>query len=191
MKRLNPATVIACLALAFALGGTGYAARSVLLPANSVGSKQVINHSIKKIDLKAPLPRGPRGFTGARGLQGPTGTQGPQGSAGITQVTWVDGPAVAQCAAGGGGCQIATSEATCPGGFRVVGGGHISGGITNIVLFSDITGAQAYAVIAENEAASTNTIKATAFCVAGPGLTATAPASRMPSVESLRQALAP
>ena len=56
MKRLNPTTVIACLALAFALGGTGYAARDALLPANSVGSKQVINHSIRKIDLKAPLP---------------------------------------------------------------------------------------------------------------------------------------
>jgi hypothetical protein len=38
MKRLNPTTVVACLALAFSLAGTGYAARDALLPANSVGT---------------------------------------------------------------------------------------------------------------------------------------------------------
>jgi hypothetical protein len=188
MKRLNPTTVIACFALAFSLGGTGYAARSALLPANSVGSRQVINHSIKKIDLTAPLPRGPRGFTGARGSQG---AQGPQGSAGITQITSVDGTVVAQCAAGGGACQIGSSTATCPAGFRVVGGGHISGGITNIVLYSAITGTQTYGVIAENDSTSASNIKATANCVAGPGITVISAASRRPNVESLRQALAP
>ena len=188
MRRFNPATVIACLALAFALGGTGYAAGSALLPRNSVGSKQVINHSIAKIDLKAPLPRGPRGFTGARGLQGPAG---PQGSAGITQITTVDGPATAQCAYPGGECQIATSSAVCPTGFKVVGGGHISTGFTNIVLFSAITGAQTYSVVAENESSSANTIKATANCLAGPGLMATSAASKPPNIRLLREAFTP
>jgi hypothetical protein len=200
MKNLSPSTVIACLALVFALGGTAYAAGSALLPANSVGSKQVINHSIKKIDLKAPLPRGPRGLTGARGSQGPAGPQGPQGpqgppgpqgSAGITQVISVDGPVAAQCAAGGGACQIGASDAVCPSGFKVVSGGHISGGITNIVLFSATTGTGQYSIIAENESTSANTIKATAECVTGPGITAASPASRLPNIESLRQALRP
>ena len=39
LRRPSPALVVACLALAVALGGTGYAA--VKLPANSVGTKQL------------------------------------------------------------------------------------------------------------------------------------------------------
>ena len=58
-------------------------------------------------------------------------------------------------------------------------------GTVNIVLYSAITGTQSYAVTAQNEAASPNTIKATANCVAGPGLTATSRASRLPDVEEL------
>jgi hypothetical protein len=38
-RRPTPATVIACIALAVALSGTSYAA--LVLPANSVGSKQL------------------------------------------------------------------------------------------------------------------------------------------------------
>jgi hypothetical protein len=61
--------VVACLALAVALGGTGYAA--ITLPRNSVGSKQlratavtgakVEDGSLAAKDLGGPLPRGPRG----------------------------------------------------------------------------------------------------------------------------------
>ena len=156
-----------------------------------VTSKNIQNGTIQTVDISAKAKkalkgnRGPRGAQGTQGLPGPQGLQGPQGSAGITQVTTVDGPAVAQCAASGGGCRIATSEAICPSGFRVVGGGHISLGTANIVLYSAITGTQSYAVTAENEATSPNTIKATANCVAGPGLSATSPASRLPDVEEL------
>jgi hypothetical protein len=188
MKRLSPATVIACVALAFALAGTGYAARSALLPANSVGSRQVINHSIKKIDLRAPLPRGPRGFAGQAG---PIGPQGPAGSAGITQVTSVVGPAAAQCAAGGGACQVAQSNAVCPGGYTVVGGGYVSGAIENIVLYAARGSTTTYVVIAENEYTGANTIAAQAICAAGPGLVATSPVSKPPNIQSLREALTP
>jgi hypothetical protein len=123
MKRLNPTTVIACLALAFALGGTGYAARSALLPANSVGSKQVINHSISKIDLKTPLPRGPRGFIGQRGSVGPSGPAGPAG--GFTAATIVyslPGPVAHMCAFDGGACAYGESIAHCPTGKVAIGG---------------------------------------------------------------------
>ena len=150
-----------------------------------VTSKNIQNGTIQTVDISAKAKkalkgnRGPRGAQGTQGLPGPQGPQGPQGSAGITQVTTVDGPAAAQCAASGGGCRIATSEAICPSGFRAVGGGHISLGTANIVLYSAITGTQSYAVTAENEATSPNSIKATANCVAGPGLTATSPESRL------------
>lgn len=71
----TPSMGVACLALAVALSGTAYAVTR--LPANSVGTKQVINHSLQKVDFKQrTLLRGP---VGPRGLQGPKGATGPQG----------------------------------------------------------------------------------------------------------------
>lgn len=71
---------LALLALFLVLGGTSYAATSSLLPKNSVGTRQVINHSLLKVDFKAgQLPRGPAGPQGPAGSEGPQGAQGPQG----------------------------------------------------------------------------------------------------------------
>jgi hypothetical protein len=60
------------------------------LPANSVGTKQVINGSLLKKDFKlGQLPRGSRGAQGSpgpagqQGVQGPPGHQGNQGPAGL------------------------------------------------------------------------------------------------------------
>ena len=89
MRRLrrhpSPALVVACLALAAALGGTGYSA--VVLPANSVGTKQLKNHSVIAAKVvphsllasnfkQGQLPAGPKG---ADGLAGAAGPQGPKG----------------------------------------------------------------------------------------------------------------
>jgi hypothetical protein len=60
----TPSMGVACLALAVALSGTGYAVTR--LPANSVGTKQVINRSLQGVDFK-------RGTL----LRGPVGPQGP------------------------------------------------------------------------------------------------------------------
>ena len=84
--RPTPATVIACIALIVALGGTGYAA--VTLPANSVGTAQlkkdavtslkVKNHSLLIGDFKAgQIPAGSPGPAGAPGAAGPPGPAGP------------------------------------------------------------------------------------------------------------------
>jgi hypothetical protein len=87
--RPSPAIMIACLALAVALGGTSYAAADKLLPKNSVGTKQVVNGSLQTVDLskraKAALKgaRGLRGLQGAQGQRGPTGARGAQGIQGI------------------------------------------------------------------------------------------------------------
>jgi hypothetical protein len=63
--------VVAYLALLFALSGTSYAAATKLLPANSVGTKQVINGSLLKKDFKpGQLLRGARGPQGLRGGPG-------------------------------------------------------------------------------------------------------------------------
>jgi hypothetical protein len=65
--------IVACLALAVALGGTGYAA--IKLPKNSVGSKQVKPNSLKGIDVLESSFKGVvlgKGTlsTGAKGLPG-------------------------------------------------------------------------------------------------------------------------
>jgi hypothetical protein len=77
--------VVAYLALLFALSSTSYAATTKLLPANSVGTRQVINGSLLKKDFKAgQLPRGKRGPAGPQGIAGPAGPRGPAGVAGAT-----------------------------------------------------------------------------------------------------------
>jgi hypothetical protein len=73
---------VAYLALFVALSSGSYAAANKLLPANSVGTQQVINGSLQKADLSARTQAALRGVRGARGLQGPGGPGGPQGPAG-------------------------------------------------------------------------------------------------------------
>jgi len=80
---------LALLALFLALGGTSYAA--MRLPANSVTTREVKNHSLLGKDLKrgqlvgargrrgSPGPRGETGSKGATGAQGQKGTTGPSG----------------------------------------------------------------------------------------------------------------
>jgi hypothetical protein len=78
--RLTPSMVVACLALAVALGGTGYAA--TVLPRNSVGvvqlknnavtASKVKNFSLVRQDFKpGQLPAGARGPAGPAGAAGP------------------------------------------------------------------------------------------------------------------------
>jgi hypothetical protein len=70
---------VAYAALFVALGGTSYAA--IRLPADSVGSRQVINHSLRAVDFRSgQLPRGAAGPQGPAGVAGPAGPQGPAGS---------------------------------------------------------------------------------------------------------------
>src|SRR5205085_3986742 len=78
---------VAYLALFFALGGTSFAAVNAL-PKNSVGSPQIKNGSIQKVDISRRTVsslhglRGPRGLTGAQGAQGATGAAGATGATG-------------------------------------------------------------------------------------------------------------
>jgi hypothetical protein len=80
---------VAYLALFFALGGTSFAAVTAL-PKNSVGSPQIKNGSIQKVDISKRTVsalrglRGLRGLTGATGATGTAGAQGPKGDTGAT-----------------------------------------------------------------------------------------------------------
>jgi len=85
---------VAYLALFFALCGTSYGAALTLLPKNSVGSAQVINGSLKKVDLSAPAIaalRGVRGQSGRQGIQGPQGPPGERGAQGVQGVPGIQG----------------------------------------------------------------------------------------------------
>jgi Collagen triple helix repeat (20 copies) len=133
--------VVAYLALLFALSGTSYAAATKLLPANSVGTRQVINHSLRKIDFASgQLPRGPRGFRGLTGAAGPAGPAGPVGQAGApgpkgpTGDVGPPGPVALVYSNSGAHSlpsgQTTTQQVACPDGWFAVGGGVQGANIT-------------------------------------------------------------
>ena len=95
-RRPSPAMIVACLALAVSLGGTGIAAVSVVLPRNSVGAAQLQNSSVTSVKVKnasltrsdfargvlTPGPQGAQGPPGPSGSQGAKGDKGDKGDAG-------------------------------------------------------------------------------------------------------------
>jgi len=73
--RPSPAMVVACIALAIALGGTSYAA--ITLPANSVGTKQLKKNAVKRSKIAAKAVNGSKvatdSLTGAKILESSLG----------------------------------------------------------------------------------------------------------------------
>jgi hypothetical protein len=109
--RPTPAGVLSCLALAVALGGSAFAATGALAPKNSVGSPQVINGSLQKVDLSGKAIaalHGARGAIGPQGIQGVQGAQGAQGAQGNQGAQGVPGTARAY------GRVDAACLSTCP-----------------------------------------------------------------------------
>ncbi len=92
-RHASPSMVVACVALLIALGGTGVAAVTAVLPHNSVGTVQLQNNavtstkvkngSLLKADFKVgQIPAGLPGSAGAPGPAGAAGAAGPAGPAG-------------------------------------------------------------------------------------------------------------
>jgi hypothetical protein len=82
---------VSVIALSVALGGTSYAA--IVLPANSVGTRQIKKNAVTGVKVKngtlrqadfvgGQLPAGATGATGAAGATGATGAAGPKGAKG-------------------------------------------------------------------------------------------------------------
>jgi len=125
---------VAYLALFFALGGTSMAAVNAL-PKNSVGSSQIKNGSIQKVDISKRTvsslrglrgPRGPAGATGAAGSTGATGATGAPGAKGdkgdpgtpataLWAVVGSDGSTARSSAH-----VVSTAHAGATGGFEVI-----------------------------------------------------------------------
>src|SRR5581483_1540888 len=130
-RRPSPAMVVACIALAIALGGTSYAAATLTLPKgsvgtiqlkdssvtnkklakNAVGSLKVIDHSLLAVDFKkGQLPKGPAGLRGPAGPAGVPGPAGPAGPVGPTGPTGATGPTGSSSS----GLSVAMSAAGTP-----------------------------------------------------------------------------
>jgi hypothetical protein len=122
---------VAYLALFVALGGSSFAAASALVPKNSVGTAQVINHSLLKKDFRSgQLPRGPRGLpgrTGSVGPAGPAGSAGPAGPSGSAGAQGPPGPVLLLYADSGAialpAGQQKTESVECPDDLFATGGG--------------------------------------------------------------------
>jgi hypothetical protein len=141
MRRPSHTTVAAYMALFVALGGTSYAA--VKLPKNSVGANQIRaggvgsseikNRSIRKVDIKAsdlPLastgaqgPAGPQGPKGADGANGTNGTNGTNGAAGATGTVGAATTAFFRAATDLADNTNASYSVFCPAGKQAIGGG--------------------------------------------------------------------
>jgi hypothetical protein len=113
--------LVAYLALFVALGSTSYAAGTKLLPRNSVGTHQVINGSLQRVDLSARAVKALRGRRGPAGRVGPQGPRGPQGPA--ADLTMVTGSIGSLCGVHSGDCHFGASTAICPPGHLAVSGG--------------------------------------------------------------------
>ena len=86
IRKPSPALIVACIALAVALSGTGYAVTA--LPRGSVGTAQLKSNAVTSQKVKnGSLLRGdfksgqlPAGATGPQGPAGPAAAQGPAGA---------------------------------------------------------------------------------------------------------------
>ena len=133
VRHPSPALVISCVALAIALGGTGYATVSQV-PRNSVGTPQlknsavtsakVKNRSLLRADFAAgQVPAGPAGPAG------PTGPAGPAGPAGLSGLERVEVTSLNNTAS------PKTAQMACPAGKRLIGGGaRLNGGGAAVAL---------------------------------------------------------
>jgi hypothetical protein len=96
-RQLSYANVVSTACLFVVLGGSAYAAKEIVLPRNSVGTKQIRKHAVTKSKLKPKLVKSLRG---ARGLQGPAGSAGERGPQGVAGPA---GPTFGDVATGAGG----------------------------------------------------------------------------------------
>ena len=105
-KQITPATVMAFVALVFAVTGGAFAATggSGNSPAKATAAVASVHAVVAKAKKKAASTRGPAGPKGATGATGATGPAGPGGPAGAAGAKGEDG------AAGGPGTQGVQGE---------------------------------------------------------------------------------
>jgi hypothetical protein len=138
--------IVACLALAVALSGTGYAA--IVLPKGSVGTVHLKRNAVTSVKVKDsslrladfaraergrlvgakgdPGAPGPKGDKGDRGEKGDTGDRGPSGLSDLEVVARNTAPS---------SVPIQLVSVTCPAGKRLVSGGGAATAIPGLAHF--------------------------------------------------------
>jgi hypothetical protein len=140
LRRPSPALVVSCIALAAALGGTGYA--TVLnVPRNSVGAAQLKNSAVTTKKLAANAVTSSKVLNGSLGKAdfrpgqipaGPAGPQGPAGAAGPPGLSAVERVDVTTPSSS---TSPKTASLPCPTGKRLVGGGaRVNAGSPNVAI---------------------------------------------------------
>jgi hypothetical protein len=154
---VNPATVIALLALMFAMTGGAFAVSSHNGGSHNGGNgstpgkatASVTHGAIQAVAAKAKPktktgprgPAGPRGATGATGAQGPAGpagTQGPAGPAGAKGETGEPGAKGENGAPGTNGKEGSpwTAGGTLPSGKTLVGDWTLVGAVSGVAVLA-------------------------------------------------------
>ena len=185
-RRPSPAMVVELMRLFVALGGSSYAALKV-------GSKQIVNNSVRSKDIRnnqvstrdvkngsllsqdfkpGQLPAGPRGaqgFPGATGAAGPKGDAGAAGAPGAPGVPGVSGyQRVVSSNEFNPPGQQTQASVDCPAGKRVLGGGvSTGGGIDHSVNASYPSSVTRWTVWMNNKGAAGAFIAAYAICGVG------------------------
>jgi collagen triple helix repeat protein len=113
-------------------------------------------------------PRGPRGLKGPAGPRGLIGLKGPAGPAGTAGPAGAAGPA--GCPDGGGACQLVESDAVCPSGSKVIGGGWLVDSTLMQPVVSAAKDASTFMAVAVNFSTSPRNVQAQAICASGPGI---------------------
>jgi hypothetical protein len=166
-------TILAATALAVALFGStplGHAAGKLILPASSVGAKQLQKNSVTGPKVKdgsltaadfaagqLPAgPQGPKGDLGEQGAKGDPGQTGPAGAPGLSGLEIVTGKTVA--ASGNGTIAVAD----CPGGKKAIAGGFSGLGVD--VIASGVRPGGYGWIVAANPAAQGASFVAQAVC---------------------------
>jgi hypothetical protein len=120
LRRPSPALVVACLALAVALGGTSYAA--IVLPANSVGTIQLRNGAVTSLKVRD-------GTLAVLDLR-PEAREALMGEPGVSGVEMVT------ASSANDSDNFKSAVARCPSGKTVIGGGAGIGGPADDVALS-------------------------------------------------------
>lgn len=121
MKRLinlrpSPAMVVACVALAVALGGTSVAAIQAL-PKNSVGTKQIKNGAVTGAKVKAHT------LSASRFAAGVIPTMSNYYTKTLADARYLQGTVVVVASGNAAPSDYNTQIVACPAGYQAVGGG--------------------------------------------------------------------
>jgi hypothetical protein len=189
LRKPSPSSIIAGLALFFALGDTALASRylitstseikpSVLKKLKGSAGPQGETGAAGATGVQGPAgaqgpggtqgPAGARGLTGAQGLEGTRGPQGEPGSAGtLSPLTTVESSTASYEYSAKAETYVAVAIAFCPSGQKVVSGGEFNFLFPYATLYEKSNTGTSWGVVAfasQAETVAKGGVAAIAYC---------------------------